>query len=311
MSRIREYSKAFNLARSVILQFIADVFGDDASPPLEHIFTALDLSISRNQFLRGRSPAELSDVRGELVACVTLLFHVVLQQYSGHAPARFVDNVGDDDVVLTPNWDLLIDNAIRNKGLTPDYGFPVHWCEFVAANRLEPLQPPQQVSRSILLKLHGSLNWMLCRACDQVIAVRGRKAAHHEYVRRPPCPLCDEKPGKGQGPLISQIVTPTFLKSLAPPHYQQVWSSAAEALRKAKKMVFMGYSLPLADYEIATLIARNLPTASPIRVVLHNCPRDRDEVAQRYRDLFGPGRCRFNFSGVLEWLRTPCHFPEQ
>jgi hypothetical protein len=57
-------------------------------------------------------------------------------------------------------------------------------------------------------------------------------------------------------PLTTRIATFSFLKALDFPMFERSWQSAERLLRNADKCVFIGHSLPSADYEFKHLLKR-------------------------------------------------------
>lgn len=80
------------------------------------------------------------------------------------------------------------------------------------------------------------------------------------------------------------IVPPTAVKSN---YYnnrtlQTLWTQAAEALKSADELVLMGFSLPVTDLLVASMLSTTLPNAATI------VPVDYDStVLQRVVDVFG------------------------
>ena len=65
-----------------------------------------------------------------------------------------------------------------------------------------------------------------------------------------------------------------------------IWQNAGIELSEAAKIVFLGYSLPYADFEIRQLLSRFVRKDAKIEVVLYpNC--DTSEEEQRYKTFFG------------------------
>lgn len=61
--------------------------------------------------------------------------------------------------------------------------------------------------------------------------------------------------GYGSNILIRpEIITPTMLKSINGQLYNNLWQNAAYELQKASKIIFCGYSLPIADFEFRHLL---------------------------------------------------------
>ena len=57
--------------------------------------------------------------------------------------------------------------------------------------------------------------------------------------------------------LQSNLLLPTYLKNLSNIQIKLVWQNAAIELSEAMRIVFIGYSLPAADFEIRQLLARD------------------------------------------------------
>jgi hypothetical protein len=139
----------------------------------------------------------------------------------------------------------------------------------------------KKVERSVaVVKIHGSANWLYCDNCrqlfcfhpdqsmriaDQIIrkddllrmeAFVSKKAKYvYESVGllwqpRVQC-LCSKNV-----PLGTRIATFSYRKALDFPMFQKSWFAAEELLRSASRWVFIGYSLPAADYEFKYLLKR-------------------------------------------------------
>ncbi|NBH93930.1 hypothetical protein D1638_15210 [Muribaculaceae bacterium Z1] len=64
-----------------------------------------------------------------------------------------------------------------------------------------------------------------------------------------------------------------------------IWQNAGIELSEATKVVFIGYSLPAADFEIRQLLSRFIRKDAKIEVVFH--PTAKTEEIDRYRIFFG------------------------
>jgi hypothetical protein len=105
------------------------------------------------------------------------------------------------------------------------------------------------------------------------------------------------------------LVTPTFLKKFENPHIRMVWHNAGIDLCEASKVVFIGYSLPKADYHLKTLFKRTIRADAEIAVVLgkedkppsgRKSSEYRDQAVDRYKDFFRSSEKEptFYFNGV-------------
>jgi hypothetical protein len=111
-----------------------------------------------------------------------------------------------------------------------------------------------------VLKLHGSLDWGICRTCKELFAMRlipfcQAKATilkHRRYRKAYKTNLlCCHNPI-----LESLMVPPTWRKDYDNRVLVSIWSEAEERLRHADSIVFLGYSLPTLDERIKDLFKK-------------------------------------------------------
>jgi hypothetical protein len=203
-------------------------------------------------------------------------------------------------VLFSLNYDTLLDRALKGAGLEPDYGFGRLDLGERRSNLPTGAPSPSPAPNTIpLLKLHGSLNWARCPACDHVEVL-----AHplDPQTGSPSCSRC------GCPSLDRLIISPTWLKRYTATQLRHVWDLALEALQFAESLTFIGYSLPPNDVAVAQFLRRALllrPAGRPlaIRVLNHSQPGTAEAQHQRRRALaerfirhFGP-TVTFNWDG--------------
>ncbi|MDB4498251.1 hypothetical protein N9251_02810 [Gammaproteobacteria bacterium] len=293
---------------------------------LEDIFTPIDRCISNGLSFGRYSLMRLVRFRERLhnllsyaiqygVDCfekVDTHYIPLFAKYIDLLAQRRVADVSDDRVaVITTNWDVQLDNAlnkvmhdgmgnlnalgVRNNAL--DVGNNalgvVDYCCF-----MNSLGQPHYATPGLLalgqggytvklLKLHGSLNWLHCPLCnrlyvmDESMTLFGRHSCRH----------CAEnyslKKENASIRLQHNLLLPTFLKNLNNIQIQLVWQNAGIELSEATKIVFMGYSLPAADFEIRQLLSRYLRKDVEVEVVLFPDSGSLHEQESRYRGFFG------------------------
>lgn len=250
-------------------------------PPVDEVISLVDWSLHVDQGLGPYDPARLYQVRRSLehLLCAALDAAQDRRPCPADGPhARFARSLagrpGDSFALLSLNYDTLLDDALLAAGLLPDYGLD------------------STGSGPLLLKLHGSLNWAHCHACDQIEVAREQVAHLLPRVAGLACSRC------GNRRLAGVIISPTWLKRYTLPPLTRVRGRALQAVREARRILFAGYSLPPADVAIHQLIRRGLltrkaPERPRIEVINH---RPSPEVIGRFTRLFGPG-VRFDFSG--------------
>ncbi len=300
---------------TTVWRFLEEVFGVPVTgsgsfrhmPAVDEVVSLVDWSLHVNQGLGRYDPPRLYGVRRALeqLICSTLEAAVDRERCRTGPHARFVRarlSRPHRFAVLSLNYDTLLDRAFAATGVPVDYGL-----EEAGADRGgsgDASTAAESRPRPLLAKLHGSLGWTRCTACDR-IAVAPQTTAH----RLPggsgqTCGRC------GSDRLHGLIIPPTWLKSYAgPAGLQRVWDRALAAVQQAERLVFVGYSMPQADLPIYHLIRRGLLVrgrrALP-RILVINHHREEasaearrlgeEAVIDRFTRLFGP-HIDFDFSG--------------
>ena len=323
----RVLSEEFVDAQNKIFDFIGRIFETAPDPRLEDVFTLIDQSIQRKNHCLGYNWQDLEVVRSALLDAIVLLFHAK-QDLMASADRDFYDSVaaflieqriaaGQEShpfSIISLNWDCILENAIYR--CLDQYGITevdVDYCCYTT-----PLQGPQgqkakhvpsvqQKAKGLynikLMKLHGSINCVICPNCNRLyVGLHAPSEWMEEYLLNKICPRCartapHSQEGKRQGPILEPLlISPTFLKELSNTHIQMVWDNAYVDLCEAQRVIFIGYSLPEADYHLRTLLKRAIRHDAQITAVLterdaplSDCPAHiRDKyAASRYRAFFG------------------------
>ena len=160
-------------------------------------------------------------------------------QMSGALYGVFVPSrTGARNVVITFNYDTLVEQALRRLGVPVTYGLAPQDPE-LAVGALAPVAPLDGQAR-VIFKLHGSMNWTLE---DGAIAV------HPDY----------ETARRAEGPPV--VVPPTWRAKAQEDvgtALERVWLHALRALQDATHVVVIGYSAPSVDAHFRHLLAAGL-----------------------------------------------------
>jgi hypothetical protein len=233
--------------------------------------------------------AQLAQVRDLVVQalCVSLGSYDTDVNMSGGKPAaaRFMERVQSDDLLITTNWDLLLDAARDDRfGTGPaDYGTsPTNVC-------LERVRPDPERMRPRLLKLHGSLSWRYCPRCQRLVI----DPRNHVAGDRSMAPDC-----QCSYPYSELIVTPGFVREYRNVHLLTIWREALVALARADEWVFIGYSLPSDDVSVRALLLRarciredvEEDPSRKLPVVTVVAGPDRQTVCSRFRGIVAEPR---------------------
>ena len=108
---------------------------------------------------------------------------------------------------------------------------------------------PKEEKSVLLLKPHGSLNWMYCPTCNNMELTPKVKGAIKAIDKLKKCKKCKTN-------MEPVIIPPTFYKDMSNPFIQQIYLKADEVLRNAERIFICGYSFPDADMHIKYLLKR-------------------------------------------------------
>jgi len=304
--------KYFENARNKIKKVIADVFTNDAEKPyLEDLFTILDKSLIENNTFKNYDSKALFTLRQKLVLIIAYLFEYKLRYEYNDKKLRYIKDfvaycLTDNKQrkipsIITTNWDILVDSEINlltrdSKNYSLDY-----CCEI---NLLEDAYPKSNLSKPTpikLMKLHGSMNWLICSNCSRLYYVIGRKLVLEEFFEKHYCTFC-RVTNEASGILRSLVVMPTFLKDINNVHLKMIWYNASLELNKADEVVIIGYSAPLADFEIRYLLLKSIRPNT--KVVIVNKETEGETISM-YKKLFGNRVSVFPFAEIKNDY-TPC-----
>ncbi len=153
---------------------------------------------------------------------------------------KLFKKLSSNDNIISFNWDTLADETLRHLN-KPHF-------EHYKSLFLHPLNDLEDFSTSdgILLKLHGSLNWMRCQNenCEkfneiQFLPLENEISAMNIDL----CHYCKER-------YTPYIIPPTSNKiNIQQDNFiKKLWLIARDILRYTREIIFIGYSFPPTDY---------------------------------------------------------------
>jgi hypothetical protein len=302
-------------------KFIHDAFdhGEAAKakfwPNLEDVFTNIDMAANTGHHLGpNHAPSDLRTTRRVLLArMIRMLDERYALAEAGASPEwkmlrQFFKRLDlNYSSFISINWDTVIERFLAEvHGVhNIDYG-----CEAIAAEfpkhgkAIVEKKIPVATTVVPVIKIHGSVNWLYCDSCRNVywfpandvstIATQllgreeGKRLGLSDYnsCGKWTCTNCRKVP------LTTRIATFSYLKALEFPMFERSWLSAERLLRDARKWIFIGYSLPAADYEFKHLLKRvQLSRKVPpeFLIVTGGQPNVTDETYYNYQRFFGRG----------------------
>lgn len=276
--------------------------------PLEDIFTAIDKSIIGNETLHRIDKKDLLKIKDDFTIAIKNLFIRRFYESSNDYINKFAELIlrhrikeidKDTIAIISTNWDTLLEDALKQQMLK-DWAKKeneriafIDYCTFT--HSLDPSEKiPSIRLRALgyanlkLLKLHGSIGWHICPSCSSLF-IDSKISGKLYNPDIGGCKICEHN-------LLSNIKTkpliifPTFLKDFNNVHFRNIWWNSGFELSEATHIVFIGYSLPLSDYELRYLFARSIRKAK-IKVILFSKDPVTDEdykaTKKRYVDFFG------------------------
>jgi hypothetical protein len=268
----------------------------DVPPPsITDVLSLLDHSIAASSTpLRAGGLAELQTVRRLLERGIFEVFPPEERADKGDALdrlCRWVADVArspDDDIgIISTNYDLVVETELFERlrvdevEAGTDFGF--NWRD-PEKNRVHR-RPEDPVLR--LYKLHGSLNTLRCDQCEHLYLNRSGRIGHQAFrARTDEWNTCHCEHSR----LRLGLVTPSLVRDIREPNLLEVWKSALELLRTAREWVIVGYSLPVEDVAIRSILLRaHSARRRPPRVRVVQLGKD-EATIQRYAALFPEAR---------------------
>jgi len=309
---------------AIIRDFLASVFQvrslDEHAPTLEDIYTCIDLSAQTGHFLgQAYTPKKLQAIRQLLTHRI---FQILEKRYQpSPAISQLLEHVlqKENSAFISLNWDMVLEKHLAQLSCRPDYQCSIQpLTDFAADNQRIPV-----------CKLHGSANWAYCDNCKYLFFDPDTQTALHDQLflfphdfslfgYTPPaasfsslaCPHCRIPH------LSTHIVTFSFRKNFRTNYFSCLWHQAEMLLQQADRWVFIGYSLPQADYQFKHLLKSaqlimgesHLPE---LTVITKNNGRELSPSVVRYLRFFGDCMSRRNIyqHGIDEYVANHYHLP--
>ena len=208
-----------------------------------------------------------------------------------------IDKYNSNISVITLNYDTLFEDSfnkfvIRNLYLSFCYDLMNFRYQYLSPeswliNPDEAMLLPSESSPKTIkfLKLHGSLNWFYCTVCNSLtIKPRYQKKltsldvdddALNHATTKVFCPQDDAR-------MLSLTTPPAYKKDLTHPVISKLLIEASNEVNVAKKIVFVGYSMPEADVHIKAILSRSGTQEKEIIVIN---PFMDEGCKNRYRQL--------------------------
>lgn len=305
--KYKELSKLVDLVRNALNEEQIDV-------NLEDVFTSFDKSLQEKEYMDKYSYSKMDSIRLSLTRLFVYYFYqeVHKHNYDTEDYLNFIKYIKTRRsniplTIITTNWDTLLEeyfirnNISYNLCLNEKYYFEddLKNDENSNCNDLK------------LVKVHGSINWFRCLNCNTLSIYKKIKISDllFDDEKNESCLKCNIKVDEETEVLQPEIITPTMIKSIDSQLYKNLWNTASNELRNADEIIFIGYSMPIADYEFRYLLQKSIPAKAKIDVILHSSDNPNQTKSdwtllpeKRYRDLFPKNQINFNYEGFKKFF---------
>jgi len=283
----------------ILCNFIEDNFAWDKKagqfPTLEEVFGFLDYFIQKRESLNRKyslgAILEIKEALIKLTHCIVSsttsstgnvyrLFWEAVYRYNTNISTitlnydtyledaffhMFPRNMYLDYCINLANYDHSDDIDVRNWWVNPRE--PI-----LSLDNLEPISIK-------LIKIHGSLNWKYCNCCNQVLLTPLDKGidlgiSKADWQGRLPddsddicARISNARCSRDENEFQTMLVPPSHLKDLSHPINSRLFIESAEEIRRARKVVFIGYSLPEADIHMKAILKKSVRPETDIFVV--------------------------------------------
>ena len=249
-----------------LLEYVRRVYGPELNIGMETVFNNLDAARTFHREAkidRGRRAAwPEKRIRAFETAVPRLLGQTVKE---GACPRHdaLAERLRVTDTILSLNYDCVIDQSLgamagaRFSPARGGYGVRVGSGADEWRGKARGRQPAGSIR---LLKLHGSLNWA-----------------------RPVLPLPLRPRDKIYDPVAPGVLqAPLTNKPIRDQPFRGIWRSARSAVRRTRRLIMIGYSMPDADGLVRTLLTTDMPDRLDEVIVVDRA----DAVQSRHVDLF-------------------------
>lgn len=184
-------------------------------------------------------------------------------------PKEYLDFVKKEvkinDTIITFNYDLVFENSASELNRKINY--------YLGKKTLK--------ASILVLKLHGSVNWILCQRCKRAFKANNKYAVLESGLNSLKCPGCKSK--KVEGAIIPPVL---FKDTYYTGWIKDLWLKAFDELSTANKVVFIGFSMSENDAYARTLfkIGSNTNQSDKLRYLVRNKNIDK-KLKDRYKSV--------------------------
>ena len=267
---------------------------------IEDVFTFLDIG-SRMYAPGTRYQKGFAACRSSLISFITTALSIKSEGFHCEHLSNLLYELKPIDSIISFNWDTIADFTLQEVGKPIFQGY-------LDLMTNSPLRVRDFLDRPVLLKLHGSFNWIVCPnpACrlhgKPRLAVKGNKLQRLVNIYK--CPRCGNERGE---PFIVLPTSQKFIRRGTLLH--KLWLIARDKLPFCRRLIFVGYSFPATDFYSEWLFRQIyfIEGRKPEIIVINpEIMKKRSVLSKRYERLF-KGCDIHRFAALEDFQRTGMH----
>lgn len=244
------------------------ILGSDLDD-LENLFSMLDMDLQvakvnpvLNETTKKTGEQELSEIRESFLALVikTLKNSITVTHQMWFHYQSLIKKLAQpvNTSFITFNYDLAIETALKNKSPQNE---PIYKVNYGTTQ-----YPNLTYDERLVLKLHGSANWVFCQDCETLtifpdyanpLEFTARKETLHDITT---CTSIDR--------FINLLIPPTWNKSSYTEKLTNVWANSIREISQATHLFIIGYSFPRTDVFFDQLLSLALRDSKNLKEVV-------------------------------------------
>lgn len=313
--RINEYYTSLETFKEKIRSRLAEAQIDIS---LEDIFTSFDKAMISKEHSRRYTYYNMDSIRHSIMRLFTYYFGKITQAHQYNMQdylqaIKYVQQNRKNITIISTNWDTIWEGYFLSQSIPYDLSLNDKYFIYDDAKKNKSYNK----GAIKLIKVHGSINWFRCLNCGTLSIIE--KKPYGKYLfddsSEEKCIACNQV-SKGRSVLIQpEIITPSMIKSIDNQLYKNLWKAASAELMKATKVIFIGYSFPIADYELRYLLQKNISSNSEMDIILHSTDDPKAVAKQdgylkqllpkkRYMDVFNQNNPKFFYNGLGSYFKN-------
>jgi NAD-dependent SIR2 family protein deacetylase len=235
-----------------------------------------------------------------------------------------IQNLYTDDnnlSIITTNYDLILEYCLwrnsansENNGLVlPKACYPLKYEKINLQGNNDDFFSSEKNGIPVY-KLHGSVNYYMRRNCEDILYISCDRAVHNvaltQLIGQPVAIHLDGLIGirnEHGSDLIPEIIPPLPKKDYINSKKQwlkKTMKDVCKVLNEAEKIVFIGYSFPPTDKELAKIIKENINNYAEIILIDPN-----KKVRERYKKILDR-KIEYLCSNLSSAIKNPSSDPE-